>query len=484
MITVTTFDWIFFINAIISVAVILASEKRPQKAVAWLIIMILLPVAGLILFIIFGHNFRRTKQAARKSARDWKYVREVIGAHRLDYFTKPSSLKTVGLETHDDMVSLLVSNGSAFLTMGNEVKLFSDGMEFFESLFHAIENAKEHVHVQYYIIRNDRLGRSFLDLLKRKSAQGVEVRLLVDGVGTRLPRRCIASLREAGVKVEVFFPPLISWLPFINHRINFRNHRKIVIVDGHTGFIGGYNVGDEYLGKVHRWGYWRDAALRVEGMAALGLQLRFFLDWNEASREKMNVEERYFPKKVATGGSVPMQIVSSGPDTPWAPIKMSYLKMIHEAEESVYIQSPYFVPDDSVMDALNMAALSGIDVRIMIPDKPDHPFVHWVSLSYLGELLPSGVRGYMYGSGFIHAKTVVVDGRITSIGSANWDIRSFELNFETNAVLYSMEVAGKQKAAFLDDLARCREVTVEEFRRRSLLGRFRMFVSRLFSAIL
>ena len=480
----TTFDWIIVFNAIIALVVVFLQEKRPQKAVAWLLIIILLPVAGLILFVIFGQNFRKTRQAARKSARDRRYMEELISAHRIDQLTALASLESDGLEMHDDMVSLLVRNGNAFLTRENDVAFFSDGKEFFSALFEAIENAKEHVHVQYYIIRNDKLGDSFLDLLKRKSAQGVEVRLLVDGVGTRLPPRSMASLREAGVKVEVFFPPLISILPFLNHRINYRNHRKIVVVDGRVGFIGGYNVGDEYLGKVRRWGYWRDAALRVEGVASLGLQLRFLLDWNEASKDKLDVEERYFPRDVPCCGNVPVQIVSSGPDTPWAPIKLSYLKMIHEAEESVYIQSPYFVPDESVRDALNMAALSGIDVRIMIPDKPDHPFVHWVSLSYLCELLPSGVRGYMYGSGFIHAKTVVVDGQMTSIGSANWDIRSFELNFETNAVLYSREVAGMQKAAFMDDLTRCREITVEGCIARPLLVRFRMFVSRLFSAIL
>ena len=480
----TALDWILIINAILAVLLVFLEEKRPRKAVAWLLLMFLLPIGGVVLFIIFGQNFRKTKQASRKAARDRKYVSELIEAHRIDYLTGPSSLKNVGLESHDDMVKLLVNNGNSFLTQDNEAEVFSDGKEFFDALFQAIEAAREHVHVQYYIIRHDKLGCSFLDLLKRKSAEGVDVRLLVDGMGTRLPLRCYRSLHEAGVKLELFFPPFIRMLPFLNHRINFRNHRKIVVIDGRIGFVGGYNVGDEYLGKVRRWGYWRDAALRLEGMAAMALQLRFILDWNEASKDKMDVEERYFPLDPSHRGSVPVQIVSSGPDTPRAPIKLSYLKMIHEAEESVYIQSPYFVPDESVRDALIMAALSGVDVRIMIPDKPDHPFVHWVSLSYLCELLPSGVKGYMYGSGFIHAKTAVVDGRIVSIGSANWDVRSFELNFETNAVLYSEEVASQQKAAFLDDVSRCIEVTEKGCEGRPLLVRFRMFISRLFAAIL
>lgn len=459
-------------------------EKRPRKAVAWLVIMIMLPVAGIILFLIFGQNLRKKKQSALKSARDHRYIEDLLARHRIDRLTEMSSLDKVGMGEYDDMVSLLAHSDNAFLTNSNCVSFFSDGHDFFDALFKVIEDAQDNVNVQYYIIRNDKLGNAFLDLLKRKREEGVEVRLLVDGVGTRLPLWKIRELREAGIMFEIFFPPMVYVLPFLNHRINYRNHRKIVVVDGKIGFIGGYNVGDEYLGKVRRWGYWRDTALCIEDMAVWGLQLRFLLDWNHASEQKMELEERYFPQNLSCTGDVPIQIVSSGPDMRWQPIKLSYLKMIHEAKDSIYIQSPYFVPDESVRDALSMAALSGIDVRIMISDKPDHPFVHWVSYSYLSELLESGVRGYMYGSGFIHAKTIVVDGRITSIGSANWDIRSFDLNFETNAVLYSERVGAEQKAAFLDDLGRCRELTLADYENRTLITRGRVFISRLFSAIL
>jgi len=463
---------------------VLLEEKRPRKAMAWLLVTIALPVGGPILFIVFGQNLRKKRQSERKSARDSGYIEDLLVSHRLDLLTQPFSLKEVGMAEHDDLVSLLVRNDHAFLTRDNEVSFFSDGRAFFDSLFAAIEAAQEHIHVQYYIIRDDKLGNAFLDMLKRKRRDGVPVRLLVDGVGTRFNAKKVRQLREAGIELEVFFPPLVGFLPFLNHRINYRNHRKIVVVDGKVGFIGGYNVGDEYLGKVRRWGYWRDAALRIEGPAVLALQLRFLLDWNYTSKHRLEVEEQYFPRHVPRRGDVPIQIVSSGPDMRWQPIKLSYLKMIHEAEDSIYIQSPYFVPDESIIDALIMASLSGVDVRIMIPDKPDHPFVHWVSYSYLGELLPSGVRGFLYRGGFIHAKTVVVDGKITSIGSANWDIRSFDLNFESNAVLYSERVGGEQRAAFLRDLEDCRELTEEEYDRRTLVMRGREFISRLFSDIL
>ena len=309
----TTLDWILIFNSIAALILVFFEEKRPRKAVAWLLIMILLPVAGIILFIIFGQNFRKKKQAARKSARDRMYVHDLIDAHRIDYLTATSSLEEVGMRSHDDMVNLLVNNSDAFLTHDNDVTFFSDGKEYFNALFAAIEGAREHVHVQL-LHHSPRQARMFIPgPLEAKEPRGRGGPPLVDGVGTRLPMRCISSLREAGVKVEVFFPPLLSFLPFLNHRINFRNHRKITVIDGRISFIGGYNVGNEYLGKVRRWGYWRDAALRIDGMAAQALQLRFLLDWNEASRDKMDVEERYFPRTCPAAEGCQYRSSAAGP---------------------------------------------------------------------------------------------------------------------------------------------------------------------------
>jgi cardiolipin synthase len=270
----------------------------------------------------------------------------------------------------------------------------------------------------------------------------------------------------------------------LNRTANFRNHRKIVVIDGKVGFLGGYNVGDEYLGKDEKLGHWRDTHLEIDGRAVLGLQLRFILDWNYASREDLEITPDYFPAYLSPPKGASVQIVSGGPDSVWDKVQQSYFKMVTIAQKSIYIQTPYFIPDESIRDALRVAALSGTDVKIMVPKKPDHPFVHWANLSYLGELLDSGVKAYEYKYGFLHAKTIVIDGAVTSIGSANWDIRSFELNFETNAIIYDRDVAVVQQGSFENDLKYCDELTKEEYDRRSWWVKVKEAISRMFSNVL
>ncbi|HZD43237.1 MAG TPA: cardiolipin synthase, partial [Methanomicrobiales archaeon] len=313
-------------------------------------------------------------------------------------------------------------------------------------------------------------------LLAEKAKEGVEVRLLFDAVGTRAgkgSKKAFHALTDAGGQIGVFFPSY--------YRLNYRNHRKIAVIDGKTGFIGGFNIGDEYLGKGPL-GYWRDTAIRITGRAVSLLQLRFFLDWNYTTHENLELKPVYFAGP-GMPGNVPLQIVAGGPDTRWSPIKEGYIKLINSARESVYIQTPYFVPDDSISDALRLAALSGVDVRVMIPCKPDHPFVYWASLSFVGDLLDAGVRAYTYDNGFIHAKTIVVDGRAGSVGSANWDVRSFRLNFEANAFLYDSTVGSELKRRFEQDLAVCTEITPERYADRSRSVRFKEGISRLFSPL-
>jgi len=258
------------------------------------------------------------------------------------------------------------------------------------------------------------------------------------------------------------------------------------VIDGKIGFIGGYNIGDDYLSRIPEWAPWRDAAVRVEGHAVLAMQIRFFLDWNYAAKSDiLEFAPRYFPEHVVDPDArLPMQVVSGGPDTYWNPIKESYLKLISLATESVYIQTPYFIPDESIMDALRMAALAGIDVRIIIPSKPDHWFVYWAGYSYIGQLLDAGVRAYTYNTGFIHAKTIIVDEVAASVGSANWDVRSFRLNFETNAIMYDSTVSKELKHHFLNDLKVCTEMTPERYANLPKKIKIKQSVSRLFSPLL
>jgi cardiolipin synthase len=291
-------------------------------------------------------------------------------------------------------------------------------------------------------------------------------------------------LLDAGGHLAVFLPP-------VPVRLNFRNHRKVVVIDGKVGYLGGLNIANEYLGLKKRFGYWRDTHMRITGGAVNPLTLRFIMDWNFASRDKLPVGGRFFDAPVMSGGdekqvinNVRMQIVSCGPDTKHHNVLNGFIKMISSAKRSVYIQSPYFVPDEGIFSALRVAALSGIDVRIMFPANPDHFFVYWAALSYLGELIEIGVKCYEYTKGFIHSKTVMTDGEICTVGTANMDERSFKLNFECTAFIYDREVTAQLEAAFFKDMKDCNELTPEKYAARGRITKIKESFSRLLAPLL
>ena len=299
----------------------------------------------------------------------------------------------------------------------------------------------------------------------------------------KMRERSWRRLEKAGVKVAEFFPAFLGQLQL---RVNYRNHRKIAVIDGRVGFVGGFNIGREYLGlDTKKFGYWRDTHLCIEGSAVTSVAVRFVLDWNYAAKENLFLQDRLFeiPEYERDGRSL-VQIVSSGPDSKYDSVRDNYLKMIQMAEKYIYIQTPYFIPDQPILDSLKIAAKSGVDVRIMIPCKPDHPFVYWATYSYLGEMAAAGARCYTYQNGFLHAKTMTVDGLVSCVGTANMDIRSFQLNFEVNATIYSEGTAKKLEDAFENDLLVCKEVTEETYRQRGLSIRIREQISRLFSPLL
>ena len=279
-----------------------------------------------------------------------------------------------------------------------------------------------------------------------------------------------------------FFPALLGNLQL---RVNYRNHRKIVVIDGRIGFIGGFNIGREYLGKSGRFGYWRDTHICIEGSAVTSLAVRFVLDWNYAAGENLFLEDRLFAlPEYVRGGKDPVQIISSGPDSSSKEIRDNYLRLIHMARRNIYIQTPYFIPDDDIRDALIIAAKSGIDVRLMIPCKPDHPFVYWATYSYMGELVEAGARCYTYDNGFLHSKCLCADGLVSCMGTANMDIRSFSLNFEVNAVIYSAATTRRLEEAFENDMTKCTLITRKLYEQRSLLVRGKEQFCRLFSPVL
>ncbi len=383
---------------------------------------------------------------------------------------------------YKELIIMHLNNNHAVLTQDNKVDIFVDGRKKFDALLDDIAHAKNHIHIQYYILRLDNLGKEIYQALVAKAKQGVQVRILYDDAGSRFLRKSqFKELIELGGEVEAFFP---SIFPLINPRMNYRNHRKIVVIDGRIGYIGGFNVGDEYLGKKKKFGYWRDTHLRIEGSSVHPLQTRFILDWNQASEDHdIEYADVYFPA-IPIKGTVGLQIVSSGPDSEWEQIKNGYLKLIMMAKKYIYIQTPYFIPDASFMDTLRIACLSGIDVRIMIPNKPDHIFVYWATYSYVGELMKAGAKVYIYQNGFLHTKMIVIDDEASTVGTANIDIRSFKLNFEVNAFIYDRETSHQLALTFEEDIKLSSEFTLELYEQRSLWIKFKESISRLLSPIL
>lgn len=438
-------------------------------------VLVFIPVVGFILYLIFNQNFSRKKMF------DWSGTEKIGIEKRIDEqitTIKDGTFPFVNeksAEYKKNIYMHLVNDGALF-TQDNNVEIYTDGREKFDALLNDISHATDHIHIQYYIINDDGLGTELVNALTKKAQEGIQVRLLYDYMGSRgIAKDFYKDFKEAGGVVEVFFPKL---------HLNYRNHRKLAIIDGEIGYVGGFNVGDEYLGLDKKFGYWRDTHLRARGNMVHALQTRFILDWNQASKNHdFAYEKHYFPD-LAGAGDVGAQVVSSGPDTEWQQIKNGYVKMINTAKEYVYLQTPYFIPDDTLLDALKIAALSGVDVRLMVPNKPDHMFVYWATLSNVGDLLKAGAKVYAYENGFIHAKTLVVDDAIASVGTANIDHRSFRLNFEVNAFLYDEKSSIKLREVFEKDIKVSTELTYDNYQKRSVMIKIKESVSRLISPIL
>ncbi|HJJ59022.1 MAG TPA: cardiolipin synthase [Methanocorpusculum sp.] len=475
---------VIIVNICALITVIFLEKRRPTAAFAWCLLIIFIPIVGFIVYIFLGRHFYHKRLFDRKGLADQAlntYVEEELSSAAAD-----KQLWHKGCGGFERCAVALLKTDNALLTINNKVDVYRDGYEKFEALKDAIRSAKHHVHIEYFIIRDDELGREIVSVLAEKAKEGVEVRALFDAGG--VPggyKKLFAPILENCGDVRIFFK---SKLP-VSPRINFHDHRKILVIDGKLGFIGGFNIGDEYLGKGEL-GRWRDTHLRIAGGAVSTLQMRFIADWNYTAKDKPIVikedDTLYFPDDLLEDyGQSVVQIASSGPDTKNRPIYSGYVDLIGRAQESIYIHTPYFVPDEGMFEALRLAALSGVDVRIVIPCKPDHPFIYWANRSYLGDLMEAGVRGYEYKDGFIHSKASIYDGKVFSVGTANWDIRSFSLNFETQAFVYDAEIGAKAAADYLKELETdCREITLEEYRSRSFRQRVLEGISRLFSPLL
>jgi cardiolipin synthase len=468
-----------------SLALAVLSERRePAATFAWLMTVTFLPLIGVIAYYAlartrFRHQFRAKAQVNRQADEALSmYVHERLG----DF--DEAALSHLGHQ-QQGLIALAAnsaqSSGGSPPSNGNAVEVCFDPAVKYDRLKEAIRAAESHVHLEYYIFRGDRTGREIRDLLVERAEAGVEVRLLLDGVGSLGTYRpsFFDSLRAAGGEVATFLPARFA--RFIE-RVNFRNHRKIAVIDGRVGFLGGMNIGDDLLGANPRLGKWHDSHLRIAGPAVAELQRIFLTDWLFTTNASL-AEPRYFPE-IKPAGDELVQIVISGPDCRWPTIQQIYLQALATSEEQVLIANPYFVPDRSMLSALEMAALRGVDVRLLLPSKSDVRLVTSAARSYYEELLEAGVRVFEYRGGFLHAKTLAVDGRYGSVGSANMDIRSFELNFEVSAFVFSEPFARGLREQFDRDVEQAVEIDLESFRRRPRLRRFGQRIAQLLSGIL
>ena len=471
---------LFLVNFVIALTIIFLERKNPSATLAWIMILFLVPVVGIIFYFLFSQNIARQRifrmSKYEESMINTSLNEQINSIRKGEFeFSNPESKKW------QDMIRLHQTYGESFFTQDNRISVLTDGKHKFGSLINDLKNAKQTINVMYFILKNDSMGRLLINTLTEKAREGIEVRLLIDAMGSRqISGKNLESLKQAGGQFAFFFPPMFKYL---NLKLNYRNHRKLVIIDGAVGYLGGFNVGNEYVGKNKKFGYWRDTHLKLMGSCVQDMNARFILDWRFASKENLVLSQAYYGEPFQAG-TTGIQIVSCGPESLKEEVKQGYLKMISSAKKNIYIQTPYFVPDASILEALKMAVLCGVDVRIMIPCMPDHMFVYWATYSYVGILLSYGVKTYVYDEGFLHAKTICVDGEVASIGSANFDIRSFRLNFEANAFIYDASEVYKLEAIFETDMMRCHELTKQLYHNRSPIIKFKESISRLLSDLL
>lgn len=472
-----------YISLLMSMSVIFISfvifleNRHPAQTLTWIVVLGSFPLVGFIFYLLFGRNYKKEKMFRRK------YILDKQAFLRFEGENDPiNEEKIKQLADHQRKLFYLAQNlGHSPISFATQTKVLTNGDETFKEILDSLREATHHIHLEYYIVRHDEIGQEIKEILIKKAKEGVKVRFLFDGVGSwQLSKKYISELRQAGVEMIPFGPVR---LPFLNSKINFRNHRKIIVIDGSIGFVGGLNIGDEYLGRVESFGFWRDTHMMMKGEAVRSLQLIFLQDWYYMTNQNILSSEYLSPvlEENIHGG---VQLIAGGPDNEWSVIKNIFFSMITSAEKSVWIASPYFIPDEDIFSALKVAALSGIDVRLLMPQRPDKKIVFYASRSYFPELLEAGVKIYEYKKGFMHSKIVIVDEELASIGTSNMDMRSFHLNFEVNAFLYRTRSTQKLVKEYLNDLKNSRKIDISKFKRRHIGYRMIESTSRLLSPFL
>ena len=439
---------IYEIIKVVAIVHVLMDNRHPVKTMAWAMVIYFVPVAGLVLYLFFGLNTRREKLISQRSL-DQLTRRSMLG------FVDQTDMQVP--ERYKQMVELFVNENSALPFKNNKVELFTNGYSFFLSLIADIGRARHHIHVDVYIFENDALGRLVRDVLIDKARQGVEVRVIYDDVGSwSTDSEFFEQMRDAGVEVSPFLPVRF---PQFAGKVNYRNHRKIFVIDGEVGYVGGYNIATRYF-KGRDGMSWRDTMVRLTGNGVYGIQCTFLIDWYFVDRTMISSRDYYPPLSSApVKGSISQvvnscisQVVNSSPSSPYPSIMHGYVRALIEAQRYVYIQTPYFMPTESVLVAMKTAAIGGVDVRLMVPRKGDAHVVAWASRTYLREIMEAGVKVYMYSGGFLHSKILVADDSMATCGSTNVDFRSFENNFESNVFFYDADTAVRFRKMFEVDI--------------------------------
>lgn len=462
---------IYAFTIIVILGVVISENRNPVKSLAWVTVLLMLPVIGIILYIFFGRSIKNTRMVSRRNRKKLKRLEstKAVDVRRL---MLPDALK--------QQIRLARSLTGAYYYENNDVEIFTDGRLKFDKLIKDIKNARHSINLQYYIFEGDKIGTKLANLLIEKAKEGVKIRLIYDHVGSfHVKKKFFRRLTDAGVEAYPFFK--VNF-PLLGYRLNWRNHRKIVVIDDEIGYIGGMNVADRYI-DGGKFDMWRDSHLRITGPGVASLLYSFAVDWNFMGQPLIE-EPATDISHDNKAGNVGVQLITSGPTNQWNNIELMFQKAISSARERVYIQTPYFLPTEGLLKALVTAALSNVDVRLMIPMRTDSAILRYASFSYITECLRSGIKIYLFKPGMLHSKVIIVDSDLCSIGSTNFDFRSFEHNFEANMFLYSREVNSKATELFLADQRRSLRITAADWRKRPFTKKIAESLLRLLSPVL
>lgn len=460
----------------------------PVKSLSWIVVILFLPYIGLFLYLFFGQNFRKTKIYSRKGVRDER-LRRLMSHRQMKLFRDSPESVPAELHKFRKLIFLNLNGNRSVVGKNSNVETFFSGKDALDSMYNSILEAKQHIHLQSYIIVDDTTGNRFKSLLISKAKEGVEVRIIYDYVGSwHLKKEFVEEMQQAGIEVLIFAPVRF---PTLTSKVNYRNHRKILIVDGYIGFLGGVNIADRYYDGGN-FIEWRDTHIKIMGESVASLQSSFLLDRYFILHKQLKRKKKYFPSVHPAGYNqseeiekpIYAQIITSGPDSDWASIMQCYFQAIAEAKKSIHIITPYFTPNASLLDALKIAALCGLDVSIMIPEKSDTVLGHWGTMSYATELLEAGVKVYIFRRGFNHSKVISIDGEFCIIGSANFDNRSLEHNFEITSIIYNRYVTEKIDHQFIKDIERCKSLASSKWAKRSVKNQIKEAFARLLSPLI